>query len=50
VAGGEKAKVVKTVFTEPGATLPASMVRPTAGALVWLLDRAAAALLNAKTR
>ena len=43
VAGGEKAKVVKAVFTEPGAGLPASMVQPTNGRLTWLLDRSAAA-------
>jgi len=46
VAGGEKAKVVKAVFTEPGAGLPASMVQPTNGRLTWLLDRSAAALLG----
>jgi 6-phosphogluconolactonase len=46
VAGGEKAKVVKAVFTEPGSGLPASMVHPTSGHLTWLLDRPAAALLG----
>lgn len=47
VAGSEKAKVLKTAFTEPGSGLPAAMVRPMNGRLVWLLDRAAAALLGA---
>jgi 6-phosphogluconolactonase len=46
VAGPEKAKVVKAVLGEP-ATLPAAMVRPDDGELVWLLDRAAAAQLSA---
>jgi 6-phosphogluconolactonase len=45
-AGSEKAKVVKAVLTEPGSALPASMVRPMNGRLVWLLDRPAAALLG----
>src|SRR5438876_964524 len=43
VTGAEKAKVVKAVLGER-ATLPAAMVRPADGELVWLLDRAAAAL------
>ena len=46
VAGAEKAKAVKAVLGER-ATLPAAMVRPDAGELVWLLDRAAAAQLSA---
>ena len=46
VAGPEKAKVVKAVFGER-ASLPAAMVRPDPGELVWLLDRAAAAQLSA---
>ena len=45
VAGAEKAKVVKAVLSER-ATLPAAMVRPADGELVWLLDRAAAAQLS----
>ncbi|OGK98545.1 MAG: 6-phosphogluconolactonase [Candidatus Rokubacteria bacterium RIFCSPHIGHO2_12_FULL_73_22] len=44
VAGPEKAKVVRAVLGEQ-ASLPAALVRPEDGALVWLLDRAAAALL-----
>jgi 6-phosphogluconolactonase len=45
VSGGEKAKVVKAVLGPHGATLPAGMVRPAEGRLLWLVDRAAAALL-----
>jgi len=45
VAGAEKAKVVKAVLGER-ATLPAAMVRPADGELVWLIDRAAAAQLS----
>ncbi|HSE92501.1 MAG TPA: 6-phosphogluconolactonase [Methylomirabilota bacterium] len=45
VAGAEKAKAVKAVFAD-GALLPAGMVRPTDGRLVWMLDRAAAARLG----
>jgi len=44
VAGAEKAKVVKAILRD-GAMLPAGLVRPTDGALTWLVDRAAAALL-----
>jgi 6-phosphogluconolactonase len=50
VAGAEKAKMLKAVLAEPSSALPAAMVRPTNGRLVWLLDRAAAALLGARTR
>lgn len=49
VGGAEKAKVVKAVLAE-GAMLPAAMIRPEAGELVWLLDRAAAALLPGGAR
>ncbi len=45
VSGGEKAKVVKAVLRDQ-ALLPAGMVRPTHGRLLWLLDRPAAALLG----
>jgi 6-phosphogluconolactonase len=44
VTGAEKAKVVKAVLADQ-APLPAALVRPDDGELVWLLDRAAAALL-----
>jgi 6-phosphogluconolactonase len=47
VSGSVKAKVVKAALTERSATLPAGLVRPTDGRLVWLLDRAAASLLPA---
>ena len=43
VAGPEKAKIVRAVLSEQ-AMLPAALVRPTDGELVWLTDRAAAAL------
>src|SRR4029434_6178639 len=42
VAGAEKAKVVKAVLSDQ-ALLPAALVRPTDGELIWLADRAAAA-------
>jgi 6-phosphogluconolactonase len=45
VSGSVKAKVVKAALAEGAAALPAGMVRPTDGRLVWLLDRGAAALL-----
>src|SRR3989442_3274545 len=44
VTGAEKAKILQKVLDEP-ATLPATMVRPTDGELIWLVDPAAAALL-----
>jgi 6-phosphogluconolactonase len=43
VTGPEKAKIVKTVLAESSG-LPAAMVRPTDGELLWLTDRAAAQL------
>jgi 6-phosphogluconolactonase len=46
VSGAEKAKVVKATLSG-GAILPASMIRPDDGALTWIVDRAAAALLSA---
>jgi 6-phosphogluconolactonase len=45
VSGGEKAKALKAVLGD-AAMLPAGMVQPDSGRLVWLLDRAAAALLG----
>jgi 6-phosphogluconolactonase len=45
VAGAEKAKAVKAVLRE-GARLPSAMVKPTDGALIWMVDRGAAALLG----
>jgi len=46
VAGPEKARAVKAVLRDR-APLPAAMVAPEEGRLTWLLDRAAAALLEA---
>jgi 6-phosphogluconolactonase len=46
VAGPEKAKAVRATLGEPTG-LPAAMVRPTAGELAWIIDRAAASLLPA---
>jgi 6-phosphogluconolactonase len=43
VAGAEKAKAVKAVLRD-GALLPAALVRPHAGRLRWILERAAASL------
>jgi 6-phosphogluconolactonase len=44
VSGAEKAKAVKAVLRD-GALLPVAMVQPDRGSLVWMVDRAAAALL-----
>ena len=49
VAGAEKAKVLRTLLVER-ALLPAALVSPEHGQLVWLVDRAAAALLTAAER
>lgn len=45
VSGKEKAAVVKTLFEEPSAGLPAQNIRPFNQNMTWLLDRAAASLL-----
>jgi 6-phosphogluconolactonase len=45
VSGQEKAKTAKAVLGD-GVLLPAGLVRPTAGQLVWMVDRAAAGLLK----
>jgi 6-phosphogluconolactonase len=47
VAGREKAKTVKAVFGAQPSLLPAGMVQPVNGRLIWMLDRAAAALIRA---
>lgn len=44
VTGAEKAKILRKALEERAA-LPATMVRPTDGELIWLVDRAAASLL-----
>jgi len=48
VSGAEKAKVVKAALGDRSSGLPAAMVRPTEGRLIWILDRAAAALLPSR--
>jgi 6-phosphogluconolactonase len=45
ISGGEKAKAVKVALADDAA-MPATMVRPTDGRLLWLLDREAAALIK----
>jgi len=45
VTGAEKAKILRKVLDERAA-LPATMVRPTDGELIWLVDRPAASLLQ----
>jgi 6-phosphogluconolactonase len=42
VSGPEKAPVVKQIFENPDARLPAQEVRPADGELLWLMDQAAA--------
>lgn len=48
-SGAEKAKVVRAMLTER-TPLPASMVEPTDGTLLWILDRGAASLLPPETK
>ncbi|MGD2269817.1 MAG: 6-phosphogluconolactonase [Desulfobacterales bacterium] len=45
VSGKKKAPIIHTVFVNPEAQLPAQRIAPTNGALMWLLDEDAAALL-----
>jgi len=45
VSGKEKAEVVKAIFEDKKAGLPAQRVQPKNGELSWLLDREAASLL-----
>lgn len=49
VSGVVKAKVVKAALADRTATVPAGLVRPTDGRLIWLLDRPAATLLPSST-
>lgn len=42
VTGSDKAGIVQAVLEEPDGILPAQRICPTAGALAWLLDAAAA--------
>ena len=48
VSGGSKASVLKEVLTGPPdpLRLPAQLIRPESGELVWLVDRAAASRLD----
>jgi len=48
VSGAEKAKIVKAALGDRSTGLPAAMVRPSDGRLLWILDRAAAAALPAR--
>jgi 6-phosphogluconolactonase len=49
VSGPEKAKVIRAVLRE-GAMLPAALVRTEDGTVDWLIDRGAAAQLDAPRR
>lgn len=46
VSGKDKAAIIKTLFREPSAVLPAQNIQPFSRNLTWLLDRAAASLLT----
>jgi 6-phosphogluconolactonase len=46
ISGKEKASVVKTALKGIQSELPAQLVRPLKGTLIWLLDREAASLLD----
>jgi len=46
ISGKKKASVVKTVLSGIQSGLPAQLVKPLKGTLVWLLDREAASLLD----
>jgi 6-phosphogluconolactonase len=48
VSGNSKASIMKTVFLDPEARLPAQCVKPITGQRLWLLDEAAASLLPEK--
>src|SRR5207249_4943120 len=50
VSGAEKAKVVKAALGDRSSGLPAAMVSPVDGRLLWILDRAAASLLPSSRR
>jgi 6-phosphogluconolactonase len=45
VSGKEKASILKTIFEDKEARLPAQEIRPANGKLTWLLDQEAASLL-----
>jgi len=46
VSGKEKAEIVREVFENSKADLPAQRVRPVSGRLLWLIDRPAGGLLS----
>ncbi len=46
VSGDDKASALREVFEEMGEPLPAKLVRPLDGRLLWLVDRAAAGALS----
>ena len=46
ISGKKKASVVKTVLSGIQSGLPAQLVQPLKGTLIWLLDREAASLLD----
>lgn len=46
VTGESKAAVVRHVLTDASPVLPAQRIRPQAGHITWVLDRAAAAMLE----
>ena len=50
VAGADKAPVLQAVLEGPADPdrLPAQLIRPTAGRLIWLVDRAAAGMLTTR--
>ncbi len=45
--GKEKTAILREVFENPGAQLPAQRIKPTRGELLWFVDRAAAGSLKA---
>ena len=51
VAGTDKAPALQAVLEGPADPdrLPAQVIRPTAGRLIWLVDRAAASMLTARS-
>ena len=50
VSGRDKANILREVLDEQREGLPASMVRPTNGRLVWMVDREAASFLPKQIR
>jgi len=48
VAGKEKAEIVREVFENPRADVPAQRVKPASGRLLWLIDHAAAGCLSGR--